>query len=69
MFNLYFIFNGHKRTLLGCFYNIHDAVDEVKEHVYANSAITHPRYSKSMSGDCIRIDYGAKDCYYTIEKK
>lgn len=41
-------------------------VDAIKEHVRVNSAIINPRYSKSMSGEAIRIDYGAKDCYYLI---
>ena len=40
-------------------------IDELEQH-RTHSAITNPRYAKSTSGDSIRIDYGAKDCYYTI---
>lgn len=31
-----------------------------------SSAINNPRFRKSMSGNTIRIDYGAVDCYYLI---
>lgn len=60
--------NGFYPIGIGHFYNIHETIAGIKEHVRVHSAITQPRYSKSMSGDSIRIDYGAPDCYYLIEK-
>lgn len=41
----------------------------VFNHVYAYSAISEPRFRKSMSGSSIRIDYGAKTCYYLLEAR
>jgi len=66
MFKLQHIVNGFYPITVGTFDNIQDAVDAIKEHVRVNSAIINPRYAKSMSGEAIRIDYGAKDCYYLI---
>ena len=48
--------------------HIHAAVKALKAHQAVYSAINNPRFSKSMSGETIRIDYGAKDCYYLIER-
>ncbi|HEP5938615.1 TPA: hypothetical protein VC364_000690 [Streptococcus pyogenes] len=66
MFKLQHIVNGFYPIILGNFDNVQDAVDAIKEHVRVNSAIINPRYAKSMSGEAIRIDYGAKDCYYLL---
>lgn len=63
MFKLQHIVNGFYTITVDTFDNIQDAVDAIKEHVRVNSAIINPRYAKSMSGEAIRIDYGAKDCY------
>lgn len=51
---------------IGYYSNIKEAVEAIKEHVRANSAISNPRYSKSWKNNHIRIDYGAKDCYFLI---
>lgn len=66
MLKLQHIINGFYPITVGTFDNIQDAVDVIKEHVRVNSAIINPRYAKSISGEAIRIDYGAKDCYYLI---
>ncbi|HEM4246454.1 hypothetical protein HO939_05130 [Streptococcus suis] len=66
MIELYFIFNGHRRYHLGNFVQVQDAIDALKEHQKSSSAINNPRFRKSMSGNTIRIDYGAVDCYYLI---
>lgn len=69
MIELYFIYNGHRKMLIGRFTHIHSAINELKKHQDSYSAISQPRFRKSMSGDNIRIDYGAVDCYYLITKK
>ena len=66
MFKLQHIINGFYPITLGTFNDAQNAVEAIKDHVRTHSAITDPRYAKSTSGDSIRIDYGAKDCYYTI---
>ena len=66
MFKVQHIIAGFYPVTIETFDDIQDAVDAIKEHVRVNSAITNPHYAKSMSGDFIRIDYGAKDCYYLI---
>ncbi|MDW8651090.1 hypothetical protein Q7V73_01660 [Streptococcus suis] len=66
MIELYFIFNGHRRYHLGNFVQVQDAINALKEHQATSSAINNPRFRKSMSGETIRIDYGAVDCYYLI---
>lgn len=67
-FELIFIFNGFREVNLGAYDDIQLAVAALKEHVRTNSAITKPRYAKSMSEEGIRIDYGACDCYYLIRR-
>jgi hypothetical protein len=69
MIELYFIFNGHRRFYLGEFVHVHSAINALKEHQATSSAINNPRFRKSMSGEIIRIDYGANDCYYLLTKK
>lgn len=66
MFKAQHIIAGFYPVTIGAFDDAQEAVDVIKEHVRVNSAITKPHYAKSMSGDSIRIDYGAKDCYYLI---
>lgn len=68
MVELIFIFNGFRKINLGSFDDVKVAITVLKEHVRANSAITKPRYAKSMSEEGIRIDYGACDCYYLIRR-
>ncbi|MBO4108077.1 hypothetical protein [Streptococcus suis] len=69
MFEVKFIANGYFPIKLGSFGQIQDAVAAIKEHVRVHSAISVPRYAKSWHDNHIRIDYGAKDCYYLITKK
>lgn len=69
MIELYFIFNGHRRFYLGEFVHVHSAIDALEVHQKTSSAINNPRFHKSMSGNAIRIDYGAVDCYYLLTKK
>lgn len=69
MIELYFIYNGHRKILIGSFGHIHGAVKALKQHQASFSAINHPNFVKSMSGENIRIDYGARDCYYLITKE
>lgn len=69
MIELYFIYNGHRKILIGSFDHIHSAINELKKHQASYSEISHPRFRKSMSGENIKIDYGAADCYYLIVKK
>lgn len=68
MIELYFIFNGYRRFYLGEFVHVHSAINTLKEHQATSSAINNPRFRKSMSGETIRIDYGARDCYYLMTK-
>lgn len=69
MIELYFIYNGYRKILIGCFSHIHSTINELKKHQASYSAINPPRFRKSMSGENIRIDYVAVDCYYLITKK
>ncbi|MCO4473056.1 hypothetical protein Si131_01323 [Streptococcus infantarius subsp. infantarius] len=64
------IVNGHRKFHLGFYDDMHQAIKALKNnHVYAYSAISEPRFGKSMSGNSIRIDYGAKTCYYLLEAR
>jgi len=49
MINLYFVYNGHRKILIGSFGHIHSAINELKKHQASYSAINHPRFRKSMS--------------------
>lgn len=69
MIELYFIYNGYRKIYLGSFEQVQSAVTALKTHQASNSAITNPTFIKSMSGETIRIDYGANDCYYLLTKK
>lgn len=66
MFKVVHMINGFYPIHLGSYSNIKEAVESIKEHVRANSAISNPRYSKCWKNNHIRIDYGAKDCYFLI---
>lgn len=69
MIELYFIFNGYRKSRIGIFHHIHEAIKALKEHQETYSAIHNPYFAKSMSGEAIRIDYGARDCYYLLTKQ
>lgn len=66
MIELYFIYNGHRKILIGSFGHIHSAINELKKHQASYSAISHPRFRKSMSGENIRIDYGSVSLQRTL---
>lgn len=68
MIELYFVYNGHRKEHIGTFPHPHGAISALKEHQATYSVITKPRFVKTLSGDSIRIDYGARDCYYLIER-
>ncbi|TWT12057.1 hypothetical protein [Streptococcus sp. sy004] len=59
---------SYRKTFIGSFDKIGDAIDKLKQHQESYSAISSPRFRKSRSGEIIRIDYGSSDCYYLIEK-
>lgn len=66
---LFHVINGYRKFHLGFYDDMHQAIKALKNHVYAYSAISEPRFRKSMSGNSIRIDYGAKTCYYLLEAR
>ncbi|EFN98345.1 hypothetical protein SMSK564_1304 [Streptococcus mitis SK564] len=41
-----------------------ELIEQMKDHQWAFSAITHPRFQKHIGQRTTRFDYGAKDCYY-----
>nr|DAX34056.1 MAG TPA: hypothetical protein [Caudoviricetes sp.] len=51
MIELYFIYNGHRKILIGSFGHIHSAINELKQHQASYSAVNNPRFRKSMSGE------------------
>lgn len=71
MFLVKHIVNGFYPIVIGEFNHIQLAADAIKSDVSIHSAIFNPKYQKSLSkdGNVIRIDYGARDCYYVIEGK
>lgn len=64
MLELYFVYNGHCKFYLGTFDNVDDLIEHMKDHQWAFSAITHPRFQKHIGRRTTRFDYGSKDCYY-----
>ena len=63
------VVNGYRKFHIGFYDNIQDAVKALKKEVDINSAINKPKYRKSLRGNTIRIDYGAKTCYYLIQPR
>lgn len=64
MLELYFVYNGHCKFYLGTFDNVDDLIEQMEDHQWAFSAITHPRFQKYIGQRTTRFDYGSKDCYY-----
>ncbi|MDS3350897.1 phage protein [Streptococcus pneumoniae] len=64
MLELYFVYNGHCKFYLGRFDNVDDLIEQMADHQWAFSAITHPRFQKHIGQRTTRFDYGSKDCYY-----
>ena len=46
MIELYFIYNGHHKILIGSFGHIHSAINELKQHQASYSAVNNPRFRK-----------------------
>lgn len=42
MLELYFVYNGHCKFYLGTFDNVDDLIEQMEDHQWAFSAITHP---------------------------
>lgn len=61
------IVNGYRKFHIGFYDNGQEAVEAMKRDVAINSAIHEPSFRKTMSGNSIRIDYGAKTCYYLMQ--
>lgn len=68
MLNLYFVYNGHRKFLLGHFDNVDELIEQMKSHQKAYSSITKPKFKKHIGKDDVRFDYGAIDCYYLAVK-
>lgn len=64
MLNLYFVYNGHRKFFLGSFYNVDELIEQMKDHQWAFSGISRPKFKKHIGQRTTRFDYGAKDCYY-----
>ena len=64
MLELYFVYNGHCKFYLGTFDNVDDLIEQMEDHQWVFSAITHPRFQKHIGQRTTRFDYGAQDCYY-----
>lgn len=62
------VINGYKFHL-GFYDSGQEAVEAMKWDIAINSAIHEPRLRQSRSADSIRIDYGAKTCYYLLEAR
>lgn len=43
MLELYFVYNGHCKFYLGTFDNVDDLIEQMEDHQWVFSAITHPR--------------------------
>lgn len=56
--------NGHCKFYLGTFDNVDDLIEQMEDHQWFFSAITHPRFQKHIGQRTTRFDYGSKDCYY-----
>lgn len=48
MLELYFVYNGHCKFYLGTFDNVDELIEQMEDHQWAFSAITHPRFQKHI---------------------
>lgn len=48
MLELYFVYNGHCKFYLGTFDNVDDLIEQMEDHQWVFSAITHPRFQKHI---------------------
>lgn len=47
MLNLYFVYNGHCKFFLGSFNNVDELIERMKDHQWAFSGITRPKFKKT----------------------
>ena len=47
MLNLYFVYNGHCKLFLGSFNNVDELIERMKDHQWAFSGITRPKFKKT----------------------
>lgn len=62
---------GYKEVHIARFETKELAAQAIVEHILETSSLTRPKVVATMKirSKEIRIDYGAKDCYYLIERK
>ena len=63
------VINGYRKFHLSFYDSGQEAVEAMKRDIAINSAIHEPRFRQSRSTNSIRIDYGAKACYYLLEAR
>ena len=65
------IINGHQPIHIGYYTSKETAAKAIIDHAKNNSAEKRLRFiaSKKIRSQTIRIDYGAVDCYYLIERR
>lgn len=66
---VYFVYEGYFKQLLGRTSEVQEAVKMIKEHHAKLQRSDKARWKKSLGRGTIRIDYGAKDCYYVMESE
>jgi len=47
---------------------VDELIERMKDHQWAFSGITKPKFKKYIGKDDVRFDYGAVDCYYLATK-
>lgn len=47
LLNLYFVYNGHCKFFLGSFNNVDELIERMKDHQWAFSGITRPRFKNT----------------------
>ena len=63
------VIDGYRKFHLGFYDSGQEAVEATKRDIAINSAIHEPRFRQSRSTSSIRIDYGAKTCYYLLQAR
>lgn len=56
MLELYFVYNGHCKFYLGRFDNVVELIEQMKDHQWAFSGITRPKFKKHIGKDDVRFD-------------
>lgn len=47
MLKLYFVYNGHRKFFLGYFNNVDELIERMKDHQWAFSGITRPKFKNT----------------------